>query len=261
MRRLRQRIGVVFQHFNLLHSRTVWENVRLPLRIAGELSATEEKRRVNEVLELVGLTDQARKFPRQLSGGQQQRVGIARALANRPSVLLCDEATSALDPETTQSILRLLLNINQQLGLTIALITHDMNVIRAVANHVAILDHGRLVETGAVLDVFLNPQHETTQSLLAEIGVETESALTAASTSTGRVVRLTYQGETAQTPVLSRLSRESGVDFSILQGSVGRLKGARYGQLTLEVESGDESRFQALLATLASQGVRYEVLR
>ncbi len=180
---------------------------------------------MSEVLELVGLSDQARKYPRQLSGGQRQRVGIARALANKPTLLLCDEATSALDPETTQSILRLLLNINQQLGLTIALITHDMNVIRAVANHVAILDHGRLVETGKVLDVFLNPKHETTQSLLAEIGIETESSIDATRNSTGRALRLTYQGETARLPVLSRLSRESGIDFAILQGSVGRIEG------------------------------------
>ena len=261
LRRLRQRIGVIFQHFNLLHSRSVSENVRLPLRIAGELSTAEQTRRVNEVLELVGLADQARKFPGQLSGGQQQRVGIARALANKPTLLLCDEATSALDPQTTQSILRLLVDINRQLGLTIVLITHDMNVIRAVANHVAILEHGRVVESGKVLDVFLNPRHETTQSLLAEIGLETEGAIATARSGSSRILRLTYRGVTALSPVLSRLSRESGVDFAILQGSVGRLQGSPYGQLTIEMEEPDDSRFQQLLVALANQDVRCEVLR
>jgi D-methionine transport system ATP-binding protein len=261
LRRLRQRVGVIFQHFNLLHSRSVSENVRLPLRIAGELSKSDQARRVKEVLDLVGLADQANKYPRQLSGGQQQRVGIARALANKPTLLLCDEATSALDPETTQSILRLLADINRQLGLTIVLITHDMNVIRAVANNVVILDHGRIVESGKVLDVFLDPRHQTTQSLLAEIGVESAGALAAARSNSSRILRLTYQGATAESPVLSRWSRESRVDFTILQGSVGRLKGSPYGQLTIEMQAPDEVRFQRLVASLANQGVRCEVLR
>ena len=166
LRRLRQRIGMVFQHFNLLSSRTVYENVRLPLRIAGGSSPKEEAERVAEALELVGLADHASKYPRQLSGGQRQRVGIARALANRPRLLLCDEATSALDPETTQSILALLRGINQHLKLTIVLITHGMDVIRAIADRVAVLDHGRIVESGDVTDVFLSPAHSTTRALL-----------------------------------------------------------------------------------------------
>ena len=261
LRRLRQRVGVIFQHFNLLYSRSVSDNVRLPLRIAGELSNAEQARRVNEVLELVGLADQARKYPRQLSGGQQQRVGIARALANQPTLLLCDEATSALDPQTTQSILRLLVDINRQLDLTIVLITHDMNVIRAVANNVVILDRGRVVESGKVLDVFLNPQHETTQSLLAEIGLETEGAIGVARSDDSRILRLSYRGATAGLPVLSRLGRETGLDFSILQGSVGRLQGSPYGQLTIEMEGPDAAQFQQVLTALADQGVRCEVLR
>jgi D-methionine transport system ATP-binding protein len=261
LRRLRQRIGFVFQHFNLLDSRTVRDNVRLPLRIAGELGSAEESRRVNEVLELVGLADQARKYPRQLSGGQRQRVGIARALANRPTVLLCDEATSALDPETTQSILRLLTDINRQLGLTIVLITHGMDVIRAIADNVAILDHGRVVETGKVLDVFLTPRHETTRSLLADIGVESGAGGVRAHADGSRVLRLTYKGATAELPVLSELTRQWGVDFSILEGSVGHLKGTRYGQLTLELKPPDEARFQQWLDSLNGRGVHFEVLR
>jgi D-methionine transport system ATP-binding protein len=157
LRRLRQRVGIIFQHFNLLNSKTVQENVRLPLRVAGELERSAQDRRVTEMLELVGLARHAAKYPSQLSGGERQRVGIARALANGPQILLCDEATSALDPETTQSILQLLLQINQRLALTIVLITHGMDVIRAVADRVAILDHGTVVEAGKVVEVFLNP--------------------------------------------------------------------------------------------------------
>lgn len=261
LRRLRQRVGIIFQHFNLLNSRTVHENVCFPLRVAGELDKATQRQRVAEVLELVGLSDQAHKYPRQLSGGQRQRVGIARALANRPRVLLCDEATSALDPETTQSILRLLLEINRQLGLTIVLITHGMDVIRTVADRVAILDHGRVVELGKVLEVFLNPQHATTRSLLAESGVEYESGLAAAHEGGGHVLRLTYQGESAERPLLTQLSRELQLDFSILQGSVGRLKDVAYGQLTVELARQEDARFQQVLAALTTQGVRYEVLR
>src|SRR5690606_1041595 len=164
LRRLRQRIGMIFQHFNLLDSRTVRENVCFPLRLAG-VGRGARLARADEVLELVGLAGQGDKYPRQLSGGQRQRVGIARALANRPELLLCDEATSALDPETTQSILRLLADINRSLGLTIVLITHGMDVIRAVCDRVAVIDAGKIVECGDVLDVFLHPKHEVTQSL------------------------------------------------------------------------------------------------
>ena len=260
LRKLRQRVGMVFQHFNLLSSRTVYENVRLPLRVAGELSRSEQDARVLEVLQLVGLADQARKFPRQLSGGERQRVGVARALANRPNLLLCDEATSALDPETTQAILRLLLEINRTLGLTIVLITHGMDVIRAVADRVAILDHGRLVELGDVIDVFLNPRHETTRALLAESGIESESWQGSEGES-GRVLRLTYKGDAVALPVLSRYGRELGLDFSILQGSVGRIKDMPYGQLTISVAQEDEQRVAQLLAALTSHGIHHEVLR
>jgi D-methionine transport system ATP-binding protein len=264
LRRLRHRVGIIFQHFNLLNSRTVEENVRFPLRVAGTMGRAEQKRRVAEVLELVGIADQANKYPRHLSGGQRQRVGIARALANRPHVLLCDEATSALDPQTTQSILRLLLEINQRLGLTIVLITHSMDVIRAVADRVAVLDQGRIVESGTVLEVFLNPHHAVTRALLAESGFESDSALGVAGGQGGQgghVLRLTYQGAAAGLPLLTRLSRESGLDFSILQGSVGRLKDMPYGQLTVELEGLDEERFGRLLSMFAAHEVRCEVLR
>lgn len=165
LRPLRRRIGMVFQHFNLLSAKTVAENIALPLKIAGKPKA-ERARRVAELLELVGLSDKAKHYPAQLSGGQKQRVGIARALAAEPAVLLSDEATSALDPETTQSILALLKDINTKLGLTILLITHEMEVIRRIADRVIVLDHGAIAEEGPVWKVFANPQSPVTQSML-----------------------------------------------------------------------------------------------
>jgi len=166
----RQRIGMVFQHFNLLQSRTVAGNVRYPMQLAGGRTAAEMDRRVDELLTLVGLAHLKDRHPSQLSGGQKQRVGIARALANEPHVLLCDEATSALDPETTEQILSLLADVSARLKLTVLLITHEMHVIHSLCDRVAVMEQGRIVEQGRVLDVFLDPQHATTRSLLAHAG-------------------------------------------------------------------------------------------
>jgi D-methionine transport system ATP-binding protein len=260
LRRLRQRIGIIFQHFNLLKSRTVHENVRLPLRISGELDRADEARRVAELLELVGLTHNASKYPGQLSGGERQRVGIARALANRPRILLCDEATSALDPQTTQSILELLLDINRKLKLTIVLITHGMDVIRTVADRVAILDRGRIVESGEVVEVFLNPRHAVTRALLAQSGVESDSVL-GLEYDDRPVLRLTYQGARSEQPLLSRLSRQTGLDFAILQASVGHLKSIPYGRFTVRLPPAARERLPDLLRLADELGVRYEVLR
>ncbi len=257
LRRLRQGIGTVFQHFNLLSSRTVEENVRLPLRIAGGLSTKEQSQRVAEAWDLVGLSDQARKYPRQLSGGQRQRVGIARALANRPRLLLCDEATSALDPETTQSILALLRDINRRLRLTIVLITHGMDVIRAVADRVAVMDHGQIVESGDVIDLFLSPAHPTTRTLLAEIGMEVPGA----SASPGsQLWRLTYRGDVVATPVLTDTAREHGLDIILLQGSIGRIKDTPYAQLTVRIAGADGERLSRFSESLARSDVHCEHL-
>ncbi|RWP22513.1 ATP-binding cassette domain-containing protein, partial [Mesorhizobium sp.] len=162
---LRRRIGMIFQHFNLLSAKTVEDNVALPLKIDGRPKA-ERLSRAAELLELVGLSEKAKAYPASLSGGQKQRVGIARALAARPALLLSDEATSALDPETTRSILALLKDINRRLGLTILLITHKMEVIRSIADRVAVIDAGRIVEEGPVWSVFADPQSPVTESLL-----------------------------------------------------------------------------------------------
>jgi D-methionine transport system ATP-binding protein len=260
LRQLRQGIGIIFQHFNLLKSKTVHENVRLPLRVSGRLDRAAQDRRVAELLELVGLSRNAQKYPSQLSGGERQRVGIARALANGPRILLCDEATSALDPETTQSILELLLEINQRLKLTIVLITHGMDVIRAVADRVVILDHGKVVESGSVVEVFLNPRDAVTRSLLAQSGIESDTVTTNGPDG-GPVIRLTYHGATAEKPLISKLSRDAGVDFTILEASVGHLKTVSYGRFTLRLQPRDSERLPKLLQLSDALGVRHEILR
>lgn len=259
LRPVRQKIGMVFQHFNLLQSRSILDNVCFPLKLAG-LSKVQQQARAKEVLQLVGLEQHATKYPRQLSGGQQQRVGIARALANQPELLLCDEATSALDPETTQSILRLLLEINQSLGLTIVLITHSMDVIRQVCDRVAVIEAGAVVESGEVLDVFLHPQHAATQSLLAESGNDSDGWRAMDQGVSGRVMRLSFKGDATVQPLISRVSRELGLDISILQGAVSRIKGTPYGQLVVAVEGQPEQQ-QRLGAMLDELGVQYEELR
>ncbi|GAB7542465.1 methionine ABC transporter ATP-binding protein [Cupriavidus sp. 8B] len=168
---LRRRIGMIFQHFNLLSAKTVFENVALPLRVAG-VPRAQIVPRVMALLELVGLADKAQVYPATLSGGQKQRVGVARALVHRPEILLCDEATSALDPETTESILALLRDINRKLGLTVVLITHDMAVIRQACDRVLVLDQGRVVELGTVWQVFAEPQAAATLALLRPLRLE-----------------------------------------------------------------------------------------
>lgn len=259
LRQFRQSVGMVFQHFNLLTSRTVLDNVRFPLRLAG-MSARQQRERAAEVLELVGLSEHMNKYPRHLSGGQQQRVGIARALANHPKLLLCDEATSALDPETTQSILRLLQDINTRLDLTIVLITHSMDVIRTVCDKVAVIDAGKIVEHGDVLDVFLHPHHAVTQSLLSESGMDADGWEEMAEGVQGSLVRLSFRGQSTLEPLLSRVSRDLQLDLSILQGSVGRIKQTPYGQLVLAVQGTPEAKGQ-LGSMVESHGVQCEVLR
>ncbi len=236
---LRRRIGMIFQHFNLMSAKTVWQNVELPLKVAG-VPKPQREQKVRELLELVGLKDKHRAYPAQLSGGQKQRVGIARSLVHDPQILLCDEATSALDPETTQSILGLLREINQRLGLTIVLITHEMAVIRDICDRVVVLEHGRIVEQGPVWQVFGNPQHEVSKTLLAPLqhGLpdELQSRLQAEPSSTAAVVlRLQFTGSTADEPDLAALFSALGGRVRLLQGGVERIQGHALGQLLLAV--------------------------
>ena len=251
LRAARRRIGMIFQHFNLLNAKTIAENVAFPLRLEGRRGA-EVDRRVAELLERLGLAEHARKHPAQLSGGQKQRVGIARALATEPKVLLCDEATSALDPETTEDILTLLDQLNRELGLTIVLITHQMEVVRRVCDRVAVMKDGRVVEQGATADVFLHPQHETTRAMLAE----GEEAFDASVVPAGaRLAKLTFRGAATYEPELSRVARSVGVDYSILSGRISRIRGEPYGQLTVAFTGGDA---EAAVARLTDRGVRVE---
>ena len=251
LRAARRRIGMIFQHFNLLNAKTIAENVAFPLRLEGRPGADVD-RRVAELLERLGLAEHARKHPAQLSGGQKQRVGIARALATGPKVLLCDEATSALDPETTEDILSLLDQLNRELGLTIVLITHQMEVVRRVCDRVAVMKDGRVVEQGATADVFLHPQHETTRAMLAE----GEEAFDASVVPAGaRLAKLTFRGAATYEPELSRVARSVGVDYSILSGRISRIRGEPYGQLTVAFTGGDA---EAAVDQLTARGVRVE---
>ncbi|HHM4885178.1 TPA: methionine ABC transporter ATP-binding protein [Pseudomonas aeruginosa] len=259
LRRFRQRVGMIFQHFNLLSSKTVADNIAMPLRLAGGFSRAEVDARVSELLARVGLSDHARKYPAQLSGGQKQRVGIARALACRPSILLCDEATSALDPQTTASVLQLLAEINRELKLTIVLITHEMDVIRRVCDQVAVMDGGAIVEQGDVADVFLHPQHPTTRRFVFEAErVDEDERHDDFAHVPGLILRLTFRGEATYAPLLGTVARQTGVDYSILSGRIDRIKDMPYGQLTLALVGGD---LEAAMSQLNAADVHVEVLR
>ena len=259
LRHFRQRVGMIFQHFNLLASKTVANNVAMPLKLAGELSNSQIKQRVSELLARVGLSDHANKYPAQLSGGQKQRVGIARALATDPKILLCDEATSALDPQTTGQVLQLLAEINRELGLTIVLITHEMDVIRRVCDRVGVMDAGVIVESGLVSDVFLHPRHATTQRFVRESAGDADlSQDEEYQQISGRIVRITFLGEATYAPLLGQIARDTGVDYSILAGRIGRIKDEACGQLTLALTGGQERLAEQ---QLRAAGVHVEVLR
>lgn len=259
LRRFRQGLGMIFQHFNLLASKTVADNVAMPLRLAGEHSTAQIRERVAMLLDRVGLSDHALKYPAQLSGGQKQRVGIARALATEPKILLCDEATSALDPQTTAQVLQLLNELNRELNLTIVLITHEMDVIRRVCDQVAVMDAGLIVEQGQVADVFLHPKHPTTRRFVYEAEQLDEQEMAADFARVeGRIVRLTFQGEATYAPLLGQIARQSGVDYSILSGRIDHIRDTPYGQLTLSLVGGDAS---AAIEQLEAARVTVEVLR
>jgi D-methionine transport system ATP-binding protein len=264
LRAARRDIGMIFQHFNLLSSRTVFDNIALPLEIAGK-SKAEIRVIVAPLLELVGLTERADRYPAQLSGGQKQRVGIARALALKPQVLLCDEATSALDPETTKSILALLKDINLKLGLTIVLITHEMNVIKELCDRVAVLDHGEVAELGEVFDVFSDPQSEAARTLVRDVlnhDLPQEAARRLRSghpPGTDPVVRITFTGPSATTPVIAELVRDVGVGVNILHGHIDYIQGRPYGVLTAEL-TGTPAAVEAAFAHIRGKSLKLEVL-
>ncbi|MCP3103137.1 ATP-binding cassette domain-containing protein [Myxococcus sp. K15C18031901] len=251
LRLARQGIGMIFQHFNLFSSQTVAGNVAYPLEVAG-LSKAEIRERVAELLALVGLSDKADAHPSQLSGGQKQRVGIARALAPRPRLLLSDEATSSLDPETTRAVLSLLRDINQRLGLTILLITHQMEVVKAICDSVAVLEQGRLVEQGKVVDLLARPGTRL-HELCYPPFVTGESAVLRG----GQRVELSLSGEHSTRPILSTLARRFDVDAHLLEGSLERVGETRVGRLLFELTGAPDAVSQAL-AFLRQEGLTRE---
>lgn len=265
LRLARQKIGMIFQQFNLLSSRTVFDNVLFPLEIAG-VPKQEAAKQVQELLELVGLTDKAEMHPAQLSGGQKQRVGIARALANGPKLLLSDEATSALDPQTTRSILELLKDINRRFHLTILLITHDMNVIKEVCDRVAVIDNARIVEAGEVLEVFSNPNTPTSHSFVNAVisreipGELLHNSVEPSGNSVSKLIRVSFIGPSAGKPLISSMIRRYDLDVNIIYGNIDRIKDTPFGNLTLEV-LGHPDLLQKALAYLRNQGLEIEVLR
>jgi D-methionine transport system ATP-binding protein len=264
LRAARKSIGMIFQHFNLLSARTVLENIAFPLEIAG-VSRVEREQIVLPLLDLVGLSDKRDVYPAQLSGGQKQRVGIARALASQPKVLLCDEATSALDPQTTESILALLKDINNKLGLTIVLITHEMHVIKAICDQVAVIEAGRLVETGRVFEVFTKPQSTTAREFVKTVINNKLPEGLAATLSTqpvtggNVVVRLSFFGAATQEPVIAGLIRRFAVDANIISGNIDHLQDIPYGTLLIEL-SGKSEDVQNALNYLHARDLEIEVI-
>lgn len=242
LRKSRQEIGMIFQHFNLLWSRTVSENIAFPLEIA-KLSKKEIDQRVFELIDLVGLTDKADVYPSELSGGQKQRVGIARALANRPKVLLSDEATSALDPKTTDSILALLQDINRKLGITIILITHEMHVIWKICNRVAIIDTGEIVEEGPVLDVFTNPSKEITKEFVKQVSEykDTEETINHFPIEEdSHILKCSFVGDKTNQPIISKWVKTLDVEANILEGKIQYVQGSSYGSLYIQINANNQ---------------------
>ncbi len=261
----RRNIGMIFQHFNLLSSRTVFDNIALPLEL--EKTPTNKiNEKVTALLELVGLADKRDTYPANLSGGQKQRVAIARALASEPHVLLCDEATSALDPATTQSILKLLKEINRTLGITILLITHEMDVVKRICDIVAVIDKGQLVEQGTVSDIFSNPKTELAQEFISstfhfnlpEEYLEKLSD-TARHAKSWPIIRFEFTGRSVDAPLLSQTSRKFNVELNILMSQIDYAGGVKFGFTIAEVE-GDEDAITQAKIYLMEKNVRVEVL-
>ena len=265
LRKARQNIGMIFQHFNLLSSRTVYGNIAFPLEIQGMDKAAIQKK-VAPLLDLVGLSDRADHYPSQLSGGQKQRVGIARALASDPKVLLCDEATSALDPQTTESILSLLRDINKRLHITIVMITHQMNVVKEICDRVAVIENGEIIEQGSMVDIFTNPQKATTKEFVASIQhndlpdfVKKLNIHKEYRPGDKALVSLSFIGDSAGEPIVSVLIKEYDTNVNILTANIETLQDTPFGTLLIEVE-GDEDHLKKALDYLHERQVKDEVI-
>ena len=251
--KLRQSIGMIFQGFNLLEQRTVLRNVCFPLEIAG-VKGQEAKERARELLKVVGLSDRENSYPSQLSGGQKQRVAIARALATNPKYILCDEATSALDPNTTRSILELLRQINEEMGVTIVVITHEMKVIDQICDRVAVIDHSHIAEEGKVSEVFTNPRSEIARNLIIP------RERTVLETEGGKRLRLKFDGDTTSGPHIATMILACQAPVSILMANTKELDGVIYGYTIIELPT-DPHQADKIVLWLRNSGIEFEEVR
>lgn len=253
----RQKIGMIFQNFNLLWSRTAAGNIAFPLEIAG-YPASKIKERVQELLELVGLTEKANAYPSQLSGGQKQRIGIARALANHPELLLCDEATSALDPENTTAILDLLKKINQELGLTIVLITHEMAVIKKMCDSIAVIEDSRIVEVGTIFELFTHPKTITAKRFINSV-IKAEPPALLLQNAGRPLIKATFLGEEQKYILLEKIPQKFGLELEIIYGDFDELKGRVFGTLTLKIKN-ERENLAPILDYLKEEGITAEMI-
>lgn len=266
LRKARKKIGMIFQHFNLMPSRTIFGNVAYPLKGSG-LSKQEIADKVHNLLDLVGISEKENAYPSQLSGGQKQRVAIARALANEPKILLCDEATSALDPQTTKSILKLLQKVNETLGITIVVITHEMDVVKEICNRVAVMDHGNVVEEGEVFSIFATPQNKVTRdfikttSNLQKIEELVEAGSPVVALKPGElIVRLSYIEKNASEPLISAVTEKFGIILNIIFADVEIVQNAPIGG-TVAIVSGNKDKVEQALTYLKEKNVGVEVIK
>lgn len=266
LRKERKKIGNIFQHFNLLKNKTVFENIALPL-VNQKVKKEEINRKVAELLELVSLEEKRDLYPNQLSGGQKQRVAIARALATSPEILLCDEATSALDPETTKSILELLQQLNKKLGLTIVIITHEMQVIRDICNKVAVIESGKIVEEGSVLDIFSSPKHEITKKFINSF-FETDKItnliekglINDVFDQKGTIVKMIFTGREAYEPLISRLSQKFNIEASVLLGNIEIIQSEPIGNLFVGL-TGEQHKISEAIEYARNHNVKVSIIR
>ena len=258
LRLARLKIGMIFQHFYLISQKTVFENIAFSLK-AAKITPSQIEKRVEELLEMVDLTDKRDVYPSQLSGGQKQRVGIARALANNPTVLLCDEATSALDPTTTRSILNLLKKINKELNITIVLITHEMNVVKEICNRMAIMQKGKVIEEGSVYDIFANPQAELTKEFINSV-VSFDVPHAILEKCRGTIVKVTFKGDVAGEGVISDTLQQFNVKGNFLHGSIEYIREAPLGIFIMEL-NGQKTEIEKALQFIENRTAQVEVLR
>ncbi len=259
LRLMRKEIGMIFQHFNLLSQKTVYENIAFPLKLESK-NRNEIDKRVNELLNYVDLSDKKDSYPSQLSGGQKQRVAIARSIANSPKILLSDEGTSALDPKTTKSILSLLNKIRNELGITIVMITHQMEVVKEICDRVAIMEDGEVVESNTVENIFKEPKTKTAKSFIDSISSSVEEEIINPNDFKGKLIRLSFLGDSAKKPIVSWIIKNFNIDINILSGNINKLQLSNVGHLILEL-IGDEDEINRALHYLEdNENVHVEVI-